>query len=918
MDLFNRPPSVAEDTIAYELYPTATSAQKDAVAALATVIREWVDAQLPGHIWHRDAFELKVVQNQHVQDAQQWMLEGRMRVGDCVDDEWLVVWLLRQVSRQWDVVVSVFDTDGEFLLIEAADAPLPSWVTPTNAENRVWIYQTNLHLIPLSHVSPSSSKPRRSRYFRMRDSDDEGEEEETRDYLSVSDALRLVRSAEVHTIADPPVQQDAFRRTANYPGLARQHVHAARMHLPVDVARALSANPSLVQKAAEAFYTRDALQLRAANRMSRFPPEPSVVTTVKMSRTAYAQLVGQKFYPPKPFGRWSEAQETPEWRRRDVGMKIACGFEMLYQESKGRSEFSAGGLSTSTSSDAARLDALRRNAEYQKYIRNLVANGYFQGQLEGSQLWSQLEERAARVFGESLRNDDASRPSFAALVNGALGTVDEGVFAAAQATGEEDSDSWLNVDEGDVDVIMEERSGGASRAHGADSDAMHVDGKPQRVQSGSGEAADPAVEAAADRLQRLARKVEKFVDGRGDVEGALFDDEHISDGDSDGASEMQFSDDGSDIGKESVDSETARQEAMDKLVPPLEAGEYGKMPASYYETSQRVAPTTIDDEVVEEPAVAEPPRDTDEAQNTLSNAQTTESRPVRGPILPRDKWDGVDSDDETDEEELHGDLGPLPDEDEEEEDDRPQVVGEVEIDMEEEQEEFLQFAREALGISDEMWRGIVRDRLDKGAYVPAGDRSSPSADPQSRSPSSSSRPSKIPDTSRISHGSPAADATTAAAPAGSPAGGLELPDSRPKEASRRLDTFESVMDAMDEELARARNLRDRRASSSLGPAGGNSSASNKARGSASGDSKGKERAVEEVEDIEAAMDAELQASLLHAGEDEDEDGDAPEPGDYAMIKNFLESFKAQGGLAGPVSSLAGRLEPGWRLPRDEQ
>ncbi len=41
-----------------------------------------------------------------------------------------------------------------------------------------------------------------------------------------------------------------------------------------------------------------------------------------MTRTAYAQLVGQKFYPPKIFPRWSEAEGTSEWRWRDVGMKI--------------------------------------------------------------------------------------------------------------------------------------------------------------------------------------------------------------------------------------------------------------------------------------------------------------------------------------------------------------------------------------------------------------------------------------------------------------------------------------------------------------------------------------------------------------------------------------------------------------------
>lgn len=122
---------------------------------------------------------------------------------------------------------SVFDTDGEFLLIEAADA-LPAWITPTNAENRVrpavsctwwphccpqvWIYQSHLHLVPLSHVSPSTSKSRRSRYFRTHDSDDEGAEEETAEYLSVPDAVRIVRGPDLHTLADNSVQHDAFRR----------------------------------------------------------------------------------------------------------------------------------------------------------------------------------------------------------------------------------------------------------------------------------------------------------------------------------------------------------------------------------------------------------------------------------------------------------------------------------------------------------------------------------------------------------------------------------------------------------------------------------------------------------------------------------------------------------------------------------
>lgn len=36
--------------------------------------------------------------------------------------------------------------------------------------------------------------------------------------------------------------------------------------------------------------------------------------------------------------------------------------------------------------------------------------------------------------------------------------------------------------------------------------------------------------------------------------------------------------------------------------------------------------------------------------------------------------------------------------------------------------------------------------------------------------------------------------------------------------------------------------------------------------------------------------------------------------DYTLMKNFLESFKSQQGLPGPVSNLIGRL--GGQLPRD--
>lgn len=59
--------------------------------------------------------------------------------------------------------------------------------------------------------------------------------------------------------------------------------------------------------------------------MARFPPTDDILVPITMTRLAYAQLLGQKFFPPKVFGRWegdAAREGTTEWKRRDVGMKI--------------------------------------------------------------------------------------------------------------------------------------------------------------------------------------------------------------------------------------------------------------------------------------------------------------------------------------------------------------------------------------------------------------------------------------------------------------------------------------------------------------------------------------------------------------------------------------------------------------------
>ncbi|KAI0359104.1 SGT1-domain-containing protein [Trametes cingulata] len=851
-DIFNRPPTISEDTLQYLLYLPQDQSDRVSATTLATLMLDYTQSLLPEHLWHRDSFELKVAPDPEG-NKDSWVLEGRMRVGDCIDDEWCVVWLLREISKKWDVVISVWDSDGEFLLIEAADE-LPSWVTPSNAENRVWIHNSRLHLIPLSHVSAPSSKTRRRRYLPHQSAEDEeelNENEDEEDFITATDAVKLVRDPLVQTTAPEKVEEVVWMRISGYPAASRQHMHITKAYLPADVAKALAVNPPLVQKAVEAFYTRDALQLRAAQKMARFPPEPSVLVSVKMTRTAYAQLVGQRFHPPKVFGRWSEKEGTKEWRWRDIGMKIACGFEMLYQESKNRKETLTANFDGSPASLEALKDNLRRNPDYSQYIQHLVSAGYFKGELEGSQKWTALENQAASAFVAARKEDDASRPSFASAVQTSLSQYTDDRVLPSE---EEDPDDWLNVDPADFDAKLE-KAAGLDKGKGKATDAMDVD-TPQDED-------ERIAKAQAARLKDLAKQVEEFVEGEGDIEGARFADEAFSDeGDSDDTdgednegNEADAMDEdepaaGSTGPQLTEEERKARQEAMDKLVPGIDPSEYGKMPPSYHSNSQRTAPVTLETEVREERPTG----------SGSGSSEGVRMRPIRPPILPRDKYDGVDSDDETDEEE-HGDG--------EDDDEHPQVVGEVEIDMAEEEEEFIEFARQALGVSDEQWKDILRERGERGAFVPTHVVN------ESKHMPGTTRPLK----------STSQDSQTPA------------PQNQP---NTNLDSFEAVMRAMDAELARARGERS-------APVPADSSTSK---------GKGKMSDGEEADmDIEAAMEAEMRQSLEKGEEDAEEAGE--EEVDYQLIKNFLESFKSQAGMSGPVSNLVGRLQQGWTLPRDD-
>lgn len=139
-----------------------------------------------------------------------------------------------------------------------------------------------------------------------------------------------------------------------------------------------------------------------------------------------------------------------------------------------------------------------------------------------------------------------------------------------------------------------------------------------------------------------------------------------------------------------------------------------------------------------------------------------------------------------------------------------------------------------------------------------------------------------------------------------------------------LDSFDKVMEAMDDELAKAKKSAGK-AKKQSGPSLSEAIAQDRKKPSTSSSNPlpplPTEADLEALDDDELMeMDRELRAALKSAGiEDSDDDmdsefdpeeakelqGDAREQ--YKMMRDFLESYKSQGGESGVVGNLFGRL-----------
>ncbi|XP_034250445.1 protein ecdysoneless [Thrips palmi] len=389
------------------------------------------------YIWHKDPFNIAPI----LEDETGLLpphLHGTTHFGDNIEDEWFIVYLLLQLTKDVEgLVVRVIDSDGEFLLIEAADY-LPPWADPETCGQRVYLYQGEVHLIPYNDLKMNDSPK----------------------VVAISSAIQLIRSSPQQTLAPQPIQDAISARIEGYPNKIKENLHRTTLSLPAEISVLLKHNPSLIAPAVRAFCERDPIDKRACRNMTHFRPENCVMSSVVFTRCLYAMLCHEKSIPEKRSGWQLPPPNSPTFKMYNLGYKVACGFEILVDRAK-----TSGNCSDSTgNTPSVEIKDLAESRGWSLYLSSLRKKEYFKGLLEGSKEYNALLEQAKEFYINNCASTSKIMPDSSAgseiLSRLHSLTLDlEAMKEESKNLPQNDDDSWLEIGPEEVDKMLKERYG---------------------------------------------------------------------------------------------------------------------------------------------------------------------------------------------------------------------------------------------------------------------------------------------------------------------------------------------------------------------------------------------------------------------------------------------------------------------------
>ncbi|XDV43054.1 hypothetical protein PO909_011604 [Leuciscus waleckii] len=429
MDVLRRP-AIPEDAVQYQLFlahpdPSDAEANEKSLKQIQQNILAEIAPLLVPYIWQHQPFNIRYHPEKGDVPAH---LGGVTEFGDNVEDEWFIVYLLKEITRTFsDVAVVVYDNDGQFILIEAAEH-LPKWLDPDSSENRVFLYQGELHILPNRTRSGEVGWPRDS-------------------VPAVGQALEVLHSHTESCLAKQPIRSALARRLDGYPDKIQQNFHRAHCYVPAGIAVVLSRRPDLIAPAVSAFYLRDPVDLQACRTFRTFPPDTRVMTSVKFTRCLYAQLQQQSFVPDRRSGFTLPARSHPQYRAHELGMKLAHGFEIM--------------CSKSGQSSSEQETSVSSNPLWRGFLDSLKKNGYFKSELEGSARYKDLLTPAESFFRQSVTS--THRPDIHNPGDEVLKVLEGSSFSLEDLKNQEahlppeDSDAWLDISPQELERLLEEK-----------------------------------------------------------------------------------------------------------------------------------------------------------------------------------------------------------------------------------------------------------------------------------------------------------------------------------------------------------------------------------------------------------------------------------------------------------------------------
>ena len=251
---------------------------------------------------------------------------------------------------------------------------MPSWAgEPDLATGRVYIYQGQVHLIPVcddpGHVTPL---PRVT----------------PAPHVCAGVVTRYPHLTRAHDRVQAVIRD----KLGAMPRDTRDNHHVTNVTIPRSVAKMLSQDVKYLSQIVTALNERDPIDMRKARTMTRVKPEHVSKYRVKFSKCLYAMLSSSNVAPARASG-WDKHLD----QSGTLGFKLSLGLEILLTRARigsGNSESNMG-----------------NSKQWLEFKNRLKNNGFFKNELEGSRKYRELENIALKFFLES-NKDDGEEPEY--------------------------------------------------------------------------------------------------------------------------------------------------------------------------------------------------------------------------------------------------------------------------------------------------------------------------------------------------------------------------------------------------------------------------------------------------------------------------------------------------------------------------